>query len=75
MMIIERIYFELPEALRPEKPKWGPYVVFYFDRNEGWQIGREFSTIEAARSYIKKLSSAEYAPVLIVRIIERWDVG
>jgi len=76
-MIIRRIYFELPKALRPEKPKYGPYVVFYWDPNEGWQIDKKFSTFEAARRYVERHYRTEYpyADVLVVRVIERWDVG
>jgi hypothetical protein len=76
-MIIERICFELPKALRPVKPDWGPYVVFYWDPNEGWQICKEFSTAEAARRYVERHYRTEYpyADILIVRIIEQWDIG
>jgi hypothetical protein len=68
----KRVGFELPVVLEPIKPpEYGPYLVFYVDE-EGWAL-EEFSTIEAARSFIKSLGREDYAPYLIVRVIEHWE--
>jgi hypothetical protein len=72
MSRVERVGFELPVVLKPIKPVYGPYLVFYVD-DEGWAF-EEFSSVEAARSFIKSLGREDYAPYLIVRVIGQWRV-